>query len=112
MLDDFGLGRKAKALQPRHFASLDFVQVVIAPHQQQEDAGGHDPAAKIGVVRAILGRLALVNRKHERFHRAREREAEQFCDIGAGAAVAVVIFGCLLTFSIFFLKYISQEEGL
>ncbi|MEP1200942.1 ABC transporter permease subunit [Tateyamaria sp.] len=33
-------------------------------------------------------------------------------NIGAGAAVAVVIFGCLLTFSIFFLKYISQEEGL
>jgi len=33
-------------------------------------------------------------------------------NIGAGAAVAVVIFGCLLTFSMFFLKYISQEEGL
>ena len=33
-------------------------------------------------------------------------------NIGAGAAVAVVIFGCLLTFSVFFLKYISQEEGL
>ena len=33
-------------------------------------------------------------------------------NIGAGAAVAVVIFGCLLTFSIFFLKFISQEEGL
>lgn len=33
-------------------------------------------------------------------------------NIGAGAAVAVVIFGCLLTFSIFFLKYISREEGL
>ncbi|SHG79384.1 carbohydrate ABC transporter permease [Marivita hallyeonensis] len=33
-------------------------------------------------------------------------------NIGAGAAVAVVIFGCLLAFSIFFLKYISREEGL
>ncbi len=33
-------------------------------------------------------------------------------NIGAGAAVAVVIFGCLLTFSVLFLKYISREEGL
>ncbi|SNR40661.1 carbohydrate ABC transporter permease [Puniceibacterium sediminis] len=33
-------------------------------------------------------------------------------NIGAGAAVAVVIFACLLAFSIFFLKFISQEEGL
>ena len=33
-------------------------------------------------------------------------------NIGAGAAVAVVIFGCLLTFSLFFLEYISREEGL
>ncbi|WP_411891953.1 ABC transporter permease subunit [Yoonia sp. SDW83-1] len=33
-------------------------------------------------------------------------------NIGAGAAVAVVIFGCLLTFSMLFLKYISREEGL
>ncbi|MEO0764890.1 MAG: sugar ABC transporter permease [Pseudomonadota bacterium] len=33
-------------------------------------------------------------------------------NIGAGAAVAVVIFGCLLTFSLFFLKFISREEGL
>jgi len=33
-------------------------------------------------------------------------------NIGAGAAVAVVIFGCLLAFSMFFLKYISREEGL
>jgi len=33
-------------------------------------------------------------------------------NIGAGAAVAVVIFGCLLAFSLFFLKYISREEGL
>ena len=33
-------------------------------------------------------------------------------NIGAGAAVAVVIFGCLLGFSFFFLRYISREEGL
>ena len=33
-------------------------------------------------------------------------------NIGAGAAVAVVIFCCLLLFSIFFLKYVSREEGL
>ncbi|PTX54203.1 carbohydrate ABC transporter membrane protein 1 (CUT1 family) [Litoreibacter ponti] len=33
-------------------------------------------------------------------------------NIGAGAAVAVVIFGCLLLFSAFFFKFISQEEGL
>ncbi len=33
-------------------------------------------------------------------------------NIGAGAAVAVVIFGFLLTFSIFFFKYMSREEGL
>jgi len=33
-------------------------------------------------------------------------------NIGAGAAVAVVIFGCLLIFSFFFFRYISQEEGL
>ncbi len=33
-------------------------------------------------------------------------------NIGAGAAVAVVIFGCLLLFSFFFFKYMSQEEGL
>lgn len=33
-------------------------------------------------------------------------------NIGAGAAVAVVIFGFLLTFSIFFFKYVSREEGL
>jgi len=39
-------------------------------------------------------------------------QAFAISNIGAGAAVAVVIFGCLLTFSIFFLKYISQEEGL
>ena len=33
-------------------------------------------------------------------------------NIGAGAAVAVVIFGFLLTFSIFFFKFMSREEGL
>ncbi|MCG3268113.1 carbohydrate ABC transporter permease [Yoonia sp. I 8.24] len=33
-------------------------------------------------------------------------------NIGAGAAVAVVIFGCLLAFSFFFFRFISQEEGL
>ncbi|MFY0620772.1 MAG: sugar ABC transporter permease [Pelagimonas sp.] len=33
-------------------------------------------------------------------------------NIGAGAAVAVVIFGCLLVFSFFFFKYVSREEGL
>lgn len=33
-------------------------------------------------------------------------------NIGAGAAVAVVIFTVLLSFSILFLRYISQEEGL
>ncbi len=33
-------------------------------------------------------------------------------NIGAGAAVAVVIFCCLLAFSFLFFRYISQEEGL
>lgn len=33
-------------------------------------------------------------------------------NIGAGAAVAVVIFGCLLIFSFFFFRFISREEGL
>ena len=33
-------------------------------------------------------------------------------NIGAGAAVAVVIFCCLLLFSVFFFKYVSREEGL
>ncbi len=33
-------------------------------------------------------------------------------NIGAGAAVAVVIFFCLLIFSWFFFRFISQEEGL
>lgn len=33
-------------------------------------------------------------------------------NIGAGAAVAVLIFCCLLIFSTFFLKFFSREEGL
>ena len=33
-------------------------------------------------------------------------------NLGAGAAVAVVIFGCLLIFSVLFFRYISREEGL
>ncbi|GKY87325.1 carbohydrate ABC transporter permease [Sinisalibacter aestuarii] len=33
-------------------------------------------------------------------------------NIGAGAAVAVVIFGCLILFSFFFFRFISREEGL
>ncbi|SPF80209.1 carbohydrate ABC transporter permease [Pseudoprimorskyibacter insulae] len=33
-------------------------------------------------------------------------------NIGAGAAVAVVIFSCLLVFSFFFFKFMSKEEGL
>ncbi len=33
-------------------------------------------------------------------------------NIGAGAAVAVVIFCCLLLFSLFFFRYVSREEGL
>jgi len=33
-------------------------------------------------------------------------------NIGAGAAVAVVIFACLLLFSILFFRYVSREEGL
>lgn len=33
-------------------------------------------------------------------------------NIGAGAAVAVVIFACLLLFSVFFFKFMSKEEGL
>ncbi|MGH1465282.1 MAG: carbohydrate ABC transporter permease [Cognatishimia sp.] len=39
-------------------------------------------------------------------------QAFAISNIGAGAAVAVVIFCCLLTFSFFFFRYISQEEGL
>ncbi len=33
-------------------------------------------------------------------------------NIGAGAAVSVVIFGCLLIFAVLFFRYISREEGL
>lgn len=33
-------------------------------------------------------------------------------NIGAGAAVAVVIFACLLVFSLFFFRFVSREEGL
>ncbi len=33
-------------------------------------------------------------------------------NIGAGAAVAVVVFCCLLTFSFLFFRFISKEEGL
>ncbi|MEM9796352.1 MAG: sugar ABC transporter permease [Pseudomonadota bacterium] len=39
-------------------------------------------------------------------------QAFAISNIGAGAAVAVVIFGCLLIFSVFFFKVISREEGL
>ncbi|QHQ36949.1 carbohydrate ABC transporter permease [Algicella marina] len=33
-------------------------------------------------------------------------------NIGAGAAVAVVIFGCLILFALFFFRFVSREEGL
>jgi multiple sugar transport system permease protein len=39
-------------------------------------------------------------------------QAFAISNIGAGAAVAVVIFATLLVFSVFFFKYMSQEEGL
>ncbi|KAJ55691.1 transporter [Actibacterium mucosum KCTC 23349] len=39
-------------------------------------------------------------------------QAFAISNIGAGAAVAVVIFCCLLGFSVLFFKYISREEGL
>ena len=39
-------------------------------------------------------------------------QAFAISNIGAGAAVAVVIFACLLAFSWFFFRYISREEGL
>ncbi|MEM7489448.1 MAG: sugar ABC transporter permease [Pseudomonadota bacterium] len=39
-------------------------------------------------------------------------QAFAISNIGAGAAVAVVIFGCLLLFAAFFFRFISQEEGL
>ena len=39
-------------------------------------------------------------------------QAFAISNIGAGAAVAVVIFACLLLFSFLFFRFISQEEGL
>lgn len=39
-------------------------------------------------------------------------QAFAISNIGAGAAVAVVIFACLLLFAAFFFRFISQEEGL
>lgn len=39
-------------------------------------------------------------------------QAFAISNIGAGAAVAVVIFVCLLSFSLLFFRYISREEGL
>ncbi len=39
-------------------------------------------------------------------------QAFAISNIGAGAAVAVVIFICLLVFSWFFFRFISREEGL
>ncbi|MBS8226964.1 carbohydrate ABC transporter permease [Vannielia litorea] len=39
-------------------------------------------------------------------------QAFAISNIGAGAAVAVVIFACLIMFSVFFFKWISREEGL
>ena len=39
-------------------------------------------------------------------------QAFALSNIGAGAAVAVVIFICLLVFSWFFFRFISREEGL
>jgi len=39
-------------------------------------------------------------------------QAFAISNIGAGAAVAVVIFAVLLSFSVMFLKYVSREEGL
>ncbi len=39
-------------------------------------------------------------------------QAFAISNIGAGAAVAVVILLCLLGFSVFFFKFISREEGL
>jgi len=39
-------------------------------------------------------------------------EAFAVSNIGAGAAVAVVIFLCLILFSMFFFKFMSREEGL
>ncbi|MEM1099951.1 MAG: sugar ABC transporter permease [Pseudomonadota bacterium] len=39
-------------------------------------------------------------------------QAFAISNIGAGAAVAVVIFGCLIIFSFIFFRFLSREEGL
>lgn len=39
-------------------------------------------------------------------------QAFAISNIGAGAAVAVVVFGILLLFSLFFFRFMSREEGL
>ena len=39
-------------------------------------------------------------------------QAFAISNIGAGAAVAVVVFACLLLFSVFFFRFLNQEEGL
>jgi len=39
-------------------------------------------------------------------------QAFAISNIGGGAAVAVVVFACLLVFSLFFIRFISKEEGL
>ncbi|MEM1376337.1 MAG: sugar ABC transporter permease [Pseudomonadota bacterium] len=39
-------------------------------------------------------------------------QAFAISNIGAGAAVAVIIFCCLLLFSLFFFRFVSREEGL
>ena len=39
-------------------------------------------------------------------------QAFAISNIGAGAAVAVIIFSCLILFSIFFFRFINREEGI
>lgn len=39
-------------------------------------------------------------------------QAFAISNIGGGAAVAVVVFACLLVFSLFFIRFFSKEEGL
>ena len=39
-------------------------------------------------------------------------QAFAISNIGAGAAVAVVIFCCLIFFSVLFFRFINREEGL
>ncbi|WP_245848218.1 sugar ABC transporter permease [Actibacterium ureilyticum] len=39
-------------------------------------------------------------------------QAFAISNIGAGAAVAVVVFCCLVVFSVFFFRFVSREEGL